>query len=614
MTDTRQYVQARKTTLSGSGVTSTATTVILSALVTPQGANITTANFGTLGYGVYEPGTVREENFSFTIVTQNADGTATLTVVTRGLNFVAGYAETSGLKQAHAGGTDVIISNSAPFYDNFVNKGNDETITGTHTFTTSAFPKMSDSTTSPTASEELATKGYVDTAGLGTINANKLVLSATAGETVAKGEVVYFDTTDKEWKLADASSGSTADNVMLGIAQGAGTNGAAITGGVLLEGRDTNQAGLTVGKVFLSDTGGDFSASAGTQEVELGQAISATAVDFKPRYGSVPTGDEKDAMVGSSGTPSTSNTFITEADVSDAAASGLIVRATGTALPALDGSNLTGIDFPTTSITAGETINGATLPVAVFQNTSDNEFYACDANDNTKYRFVGFAVSDGTDASSMTIRTNGVVAGFTGLAEGEPYFVQDDKTISTTAGTQVIFVGKAISTTQILIEKKELFQMGQMTGVNTQAAGTTDETITLGFRPTKFELDFFVQGHNSNGGTNQYFGASGTAYCQGAAMVYYRLFNGGTGVTAAADMVGDQGLYDLAPGSVIMQQVTASSIIVGTSSGSDEDISMTMSINAISSTGFTVRFVTVTGGGNNSSNARAVVSYRAWGE
>lgn len=314
MSDTRQYVQARKTTLYGSGVTSSATTIILSELVTPQGTNITTSDFGTLGYATLEPGTTREENISFTTVTQNADGTATLTGVTRGLDFVASYGETAGLKKAHAGGTDVIISNSAPFYDNFVNKANDETITGTHTFTTSAYPKMSDSTTNPTADAELATKGYVDGLALGgSTNINRVVVSGTAGATVAAGEVVYLDETDNEWKLADASAAATADNVQLGIAQGAGTDGAAITGGVLILGRDSNQTGLSQGdRVYLSDTAGAIATSAGTQEVELGHAISATEIDFDPRYASIPTGDEKDALAGTSGTPGSGNLYATE--------------------------------------------------------------------------------------------------------------------------------------------------------------------------------------------------------------------------------------------------------------------------------------------------------------
>src|SRR3990167_3387685 len=106
------------------------------------------------------------------------------------------------------------------------------------------------------------------------------------------------------------------------------------------------------------------------------------------------------------------------------------------------------------SITAGATINGATLPVPVYQNKTDNEFYACDANDTAAYKFLGFAVTNGTDGASMSVQFVGIVSGFTGLDEGEKYYVSDTVgTIGTTPGTQEILVGVAISATELLIQK-----------------------------------------------------------------------------------------------------------------------------------------------------------------
>jgi hypothetical protein len=62
------------------------------------------------------------------------------------------------------------------------------------------------------------------------------------------------------------------------------------------------------------------------------------------KYGTgIPSSDQKAALAGTSGTPSSTNKYVTADDVSDAAASGKIVRATGTALPALSGANLTGL-------------------------------------------------------------------------------------------------------------------------------------------------------------------------------------------------------------------------------------------------------------------------------
>jgi len=102
-------------------------------------------------------------------------------------------------------------------------------------------------------------------------------------------------------------------------------------------------------------------------------------------------------------------------------------------------------------LNAGETINGATLPVAVYVHT-DGELYACDGNDTAKLNFIGFAVSNSTDGNPIQLQNHGVVSGFTGLTIGSKYYVQDDGSINTTEGTYSILVGKAISATQILIQ------------------------------------------------------------------------------------------------------------------------------------------------------------------
>ena len=107
-------------------------------------------------------------------------------------------------------------------------------------------------------------------------------------------------------------------------------------------------------------------------------------------------------------------------------------------------------------LTAGETINGATLPVAVYMDDTDNEVKACDGNDTDKIDFLGFAISNSTDGNSITIQHHGVVGGFSGLDTGKRYYVQDDKTIGTSEGTYPIFVGIAVSATQIRIMKEEL--------------------------------------------------------------------------------------------------------------------------------------------------------------
>ena len=174
--------------------------------------------------------------------------------------------------------------------------------------------------------------------------------------------------------------------------------------------------------------------------------------DNDPR---VPTTDISNALAGTPGTPSATNKFVTQAK----------------------------------SVTAGATINGGTLPVPVYQNKTDNEFYACDANDTAAMKFLGFAISNGTDGNAMNVQFSGIVSGFTGLLEGEKYYVQDTAgTISTTIGTYEILVGIAISETELLIQKGTRRAAGAGGSVGT---ATGSLAVTCGFRPSIVRLNGF---------------------------------------------------------------------------------------------------------------------------
>ena len=166
----------------------------------------------------------------------------------------------------------------------------------------------------------------------------------------------------------------------------------------------------------------------------------------------------------------------------------------------------------TKSITAGATITGATTPVPVYQNKTDNEFYACDANDTNAYKFLGFAISNGTNGNSMTVKFTGIVSGFTALDEGEKYYVQDAVgTIGTTPGTQEILVGIAISTTELLIQKGRRHAAG---AINIGSA-TTTTTLTIGFRPTVIRLTAL------GGGTSDTTSVAHGVYTNGALTAAY---------------------------------------------------------------------------------------------
>jgi hypothetical protein len=153
-------------------------------------------------------------------------------------------------------------------------------------------------------------------------------------------------------------------------------------------------------------------------------------------------------------------------------------------------------------LNAGETITGATLPVAVYVKNADGEVYACDADDLTAIEFIGFAVTDGTDGNPITIQKDGVVSGFSGLTINARYYVQDDKTIGVNPGTHDVLVGVAVSATQIRIIKD------YTTYVQTY---TADATWTKPTGAKMVEVICVGAGGGGGGGSNtaSQFGGSG---------------------------------------------------------------------------------------------------------
>lgn len=187
-----KYIQAQTFRIYGSGNAIGDTTLTLTSLKQIDGTtNITMTDFGTKGFMTLEPGnSSQEEQISFTGVTQNAGGTATLTGV-KTVGFVSPYTETSGLAKAHPGGASAVISNTAGFYGRIATKDNDETITGTWDFTASP------TAPEPTTDSQVATKKYVSdtvtgavgTATEATYGTTKLsVAPATPGVPISVGD------------------------------------------------------------------------------------------------------------------------------------------------------------------------------------------------------------------------------------------------------------------------------------------------------------------------------------------------------------------------------------------------------------------------------------------
>lgn len=252
-------------------------------------STISMSDFGTYGYLIVNP-TGKADNYevirfgSWSV----SSGVVTVGSLTRNLDLEG--TDNAGTGLSFPAGTIAIIGTNHHWFNNVVQTEGAQSIDGVKTFT--SLPATTAG--NPVAGNDLANKTYVDATATGSATIQKIVLTATAGETMAAGDLLYFDETDNEWKLADASAAATSDNVRLGIAQGAGTDGNTITNGVLVYGRDANQSGLTQGdRLYAGDTAGAIVNSTGTVEVEIGHAISATEMDFYPKFASFTTKTER---------------------------------------------------------------------------------------------------------------------------------------------------------------------------------------------------------------------------------------------------------------------------------------------------------------------------------
>lgn len=188
----RKYAQLQTFTLYGSGSNVGDTSLVISSFKTIDGTDLTMTDFGTKGYGTIEPNVgTQEEQFSFTGVTQNANGTATLTGVST-VSFVSPYTETSGLAKSHAGGVNMDISNTSGYYNTFANKYNDETINNIWTFpSTEADRPRGNADTDTAVLAAYVTFGQLGrTSFAGTVNAStvqKGIVQIATGAQLAAG-------------------------------------------------------------------------------------------------------------------------------------------------------------------------------------------------------------------------------------------------------------------------------------------------------------------------------------------------------------------------------------------------------------------------------------------
>lgn len=150
-----------------SSISSTATSITLSSFAEPvSGTVYTMANLNTdIAYGTIAPKTDNAEFISFTGITENADGTVTLTGVTRGLAKKYPFTASATFRLPHPGQSQFILSDAPQVFEKYVTLENNETITGTKTFPAGGNANAPVSGTvysAPTNDLEYASKKYVD--------------------------------------------------------------------------------------------------------------------------------------------------------------------------------------------------------------------------------------------------------------------------------------------------------------------------------------------------------------------------------------------------------------------------------------------------------------------
>lgn len=157
MADANKYVAVKETTLTA-GMTSTEMSFTVATVEDRAGNTLTMTDFGTTGFGVFEPGTAKEEHFTFIGISAT-----TITIGERGLAMKSPYTNVPANQKSHSAGNQVILySNTPRFFDELSGKDNDETITGIWTFTNPNYPRMDSATPAPVDDEEFATKKYAD--------------------------------------------------------------------------------------------------------------------------------------------------------------------------------------------------------------------------------------------------------------------------------------------------------------------------------------------------------------------------------------------------------------------------------------------------------------------
>lgn len=218
---------------------------------------------------------------------------------------------TSGAVRAHRVGASVIITDFLVLKRIADILSGDDTLDGTSPLAYDTLPTLSDP-------KELATVAYVlAIVNGGTVNFSSQTISATAGETLAGATLpvwCYFKEADQRWWKVDTDDSTTYENVDLGFAISTANAGASVT--IQLSGLCSGFSALTAGsKYYGHGTAGTISTTVSASFI--GWAYNTTTILMLPKGINIPTYNEKQALIGTVGVPSTNDKFVTNSNTSD---------------------------------------------------------------------------------------------------------------------------------------------------------------------------------------------------------------------------------------------------------------------------------------------------------
>jgi hypothetical protein len=266
---------------------------------------------------------------------------------------------------------------------------------------------------------------------------------------------------------------------------------------------------------------------------------------------------------------------------------------------------------PTTNIflpfTTGEAIDGSTTPQAVYLKSSDGLIYKTVATGTeSTFKFLGFITTNSLISTTANVIVAGKVTGFTGLTIDADYYITDSAgAISASSGTNIYKVATGLSTTTLLIDKGAKVMCGS-SAFSTTAVANNDLTIDLGFKPKIIEIEYYIQGHGTSGGSASYHQAIGTFKSIGATIIGAMNlgFSSVNSDNAYPSTFGSQG----APSDFASATPTLS---VGATGSGTGGITMTLSMVSISNTGFVIRRATASNA--PASTARANIIWKVIG-